>query len=198
MRSVKPMQTAKIGYFIMSAVFCAVGILLILFPQMSAYTLCQMLGAILVLYGAIKMIGYFSRDLYRLAFQYDLAFGMLIMLIGLILLAVPGRAMSFLFIVLGILILTDGLFKIQISLDARRFGIRKWWLIFSLAVLSGILGLLLVIRPAESMQFIMALLGISLLCDGILSFCVALLLVKIIRNQHPDVIEIDYSELGKD
>lgn len=182
MRSVKPMQTAKIGYFIMSAVFCAVGILLILFPQMSAYTLCQMLGAILVLYGAIKMIGYFSRDLYRLAFQYDLAFGMLIMLIGLILLAVPGRAMSFLFIVLGILILTDGLFKIQIALDARRFGIRKWWLIFSLAVLSGILGLLLVIRPAESMQFIMALLGISLLCDGILSFCVALLLVKIIRE----------------
>ena len=64
---------------------------MILFPQMSAYTLCQMLGAILVLYGAIKMIGYFSRDLYRLAFQYDLAFGMLIMLIGLILLAVPGQ-----------------------------------------------------------------------------------------------------------
>ena len=127
-----------------------------------------------------------------------LGFAFLIMLIGLILLAVPGRAMSFLFIVLGILILTDGLFKIQIALDARRFGIRKWWLIFSLAVLSGILGLLLVIRPAESMQFIMALLGISLLCDGILSFCVALLLVKIIRNQHPDVIEIDYSELGKD
>ena len=53
MRSVKPMQTAKIGYFIMSAVFCAVGILLILFPQMSAYTLCRMLGAILVLYGII-------------------------------------------------------------------------------------------------------------------------------------------------
>lgn len=198
MRSVKPMQTAKIGYFIMSAVFCAVGILLILFPQMSAYTLCRMLGAILVLYGIIKMIGYFSKDLYRLAFQYDLAFGMLIMLIGLILAAVPGRVMPFLFIVFGILILTDGLFKIQIALDARRFGIRKWWLVFSLAVLSGVLGLLLVIRPAESMQLIMALLGISLLCDGILSFCVALLLVKIIRNQHPDVIEVNYSELGKD
>ena len=115
MRSVKPMQTAKIGYFIMSAVFCAVGILLILFPQMSAYTLCRMLGAILVLYGIIKMIGYFSKDLYRLAFQYDLAFGMLIMLIGLILAAVPGRVMPFLFIVFGILILTDGLFKIQIA-----------------------------------------------------------------------------------
>ena len=142
MRSVKPMQTAKIGYFIMSAVFCAVGILLILFPQMSAYTLCRMLGAILVLYGIIKMIGYFSKDLYRLAFQYDLAFGMLIMLIGLILAAVPGRVMPFLFIVFGILILTDGLFKIQIALDARRFGIRKWWLVFSLAVLSGVLGLL--------------------------------------------------------
>lgn len=198
MRSVKPMQTAKIGYFIMSAAFCAVGILLILFPQMSAYTLCRILGAILVLYGVIKMIGYFSKDLYRLAFQYDLAFGILIMLIGLILAAVPGRVMSFLFIVFGILILADGLFKIQIALDARRFGIRKWWLVFSLAVLSGMLGFLLVIRPAESMQFIMALLGISLLCDGILSFCVAFLLVKIIRNQHPDVIEIDYSELGKD
>lgn len=198
MRSVKPMQTAKIGYFIMSAIFCTVGVLLILFPQVSALTLCRILGAILILYGVIKMIGYFSKDLYRLAFQYDLAFGILIDLIGLILLAVPSRVMSFLFIVFGILILTDGLFKIQIALDARSFGIRKWWLVFSLAVLSGVLGLLLILRPVESMQFIMALLGVSLLCDGVLSFCVAFLLVKIIRHQHPDVIEIDYSESGKD
>ena len=33
----------------------------------------------MLLFGFIKMIGYFSKDLYRLAFQFDLASGILLM-----------------------------------------------------------------------------------------------------------------------
>ena len=51
---------------------------------------------------------------------------------------------------MGIAILADGLFKIQIAMDARRFGIGTWWLILCLAVLTGFVGLLVVFRPAES------------------------------------------------
>ena len=60
--------------------------------------------------------------------------------------------MSFLCIVFGIPVLADGLFKIQIALDAKRFGIEKWWIVMLLAALTCVIGLLLVIRPSEAAQ----------------------------------------------
>ena len=136
MRSVVPMKTAKIGYLVISVLFCVLGIVLIAAPGTSVVWLGRLLGIGMIVFGAIKLVGYFSRDLFRLAFQYDLAFGILLIALGIVTLARPGGAMSFLCIVFGIPVLADGLFKIQISLDAKRFGIEKWWVVLLLAALN--------------------------------------------------------------
>ena len=78
MRSVVPMKTAKIGYFVISVLFCVLGIVLITSPGTSVVWLGRLLGVGMIVFGAIKLVGYFSRDLFRLAFQYDLAFGILL------------------------------------------------------------------------------------------------------------------------
>ena len=195
MRSVVPMKTAKIGYLVISVLFCVLGIVLIAAPGTSVVWLGRLLGIGMIVFGAIKLVGYFSRDLFRLAFQYDLAFGILLIALGIVTLARPGGAMSFLCIVFGIPVLADGLFKIQISLDAKRFGIEKWWVVLLLAALTCVIGLLLVIRPSEAARALMVLMGISLLLDGILNICVAWLCVKIVRNQRPDALDEDYEEL---
>ena len=195
MRSVRPMQVAKTGCIVMSVLFCALGALLLFMPELSATLIGVLIAAMLIVFGLIKLTGYFSRDLYRLAFQYDLAFGILLIALGIVTLARPGGAMSFLCIVFGIPVLADGLFKIQISLDAKRFGIEKWWVVLLLAALTCVIGLLLVIRPSEAARALMVLMGISLLLDGILNICVAWLCVKIVRNQRPDALDEDYEEL---
>ena len=76
-------------------------------------------------FGAVKLMGYFSRDLYRLAFQFDLAYGILLIVLGLIVLVRPVQLVSFFCLVLGICILADGLFKIQAASDSKRFGLRR-------------------------------------------------------------------------
>ena len=195
MRSVVPMKTAKIGYLVIAVLFWVLGIGLIAAPGTSVVWLGRLLGIGMIVFGAIKLVGYFSRDLFRLAFQYDLAFGILLIALGIVTLARPGGAMSFLCIVFGIPVLADGLFKIQISLDAKRFGIEKWWVVLLLAALTCVIGLLLVIRPSEAARALMVLMGISLLLDGILNICVAWLCVKIVRNQRPDALDEDYEEL---
>lgn len=194
LRSVVPMRIAKIGYIIMSLVFCIVGALLAFFPELSLELVGRTLGIAMIIFGGIKLVGYFSRDLYRLAFQYDLEFGILLVVLGLIVLIKPVNVINFIFIALGIAILADGLFKVQIAVDSKKFGIGTWWLILSLAILTGIVGLLLVFRPAENAKLLTVLLGISLLAEGILNFCVAVVTVKIIRHQQPDVIETDQYE----
>lgn len=194
-RSVTPMRAAKTGYIVMSIVFCVVGVLFIALPARSAVMIGRVLGAAMAAFGVVKLVGYFSKDLYRLAFQYDLEFGILLIALGVIVLLRTNGVMDFICIAAGVSILADGLFKIQIAIDARRFGIRDWWLILLLAVVTGGVGLLLVFRPWESVQVLTVLLGAALLAEGVLNLCVALSTVKIVKNQRPDVIETEYFEV---
>ena len=198
MRSVAPMKTAKIGYIVMSVLFCVLGVVLLFTPGVSALWIGRLLGIGLILFGAIKLVGYFSRDLFRLAFQYDLAFGLLLMVLGIVTLSHPGDALSFLCVMFGIPVLADGLFKIQIAMDSRQFGIRNWWLVLVLAALTCVVGVVLVFRPMTGVRALPALMGLSLLCDGVLNLSVALCTVKIVDYQRPDVIETDDYEIGKD
>lgn len=198
MRSVAPMKTAKIGYIVMSVLFCVLGVVLLFTPGVSALWIGRLLGIGLILFGAIKLVGYFSRDLFRLAFQYDLAFGLLLMVLGIVTLSHLGDALSFLCVMFGIPVLADGLFKIQIAMDSRQFGIRNWWLVLVLAALTCVVGVVLVFRPMTGVRALTALMGLSLLCDGVLNLSVALCTVKIVDHQRPDVIETDDYEIGKD
>ena len=198
MRSVAPMKTAKIGYIVMSVLFCVLGVVLLFTPDVSALWIGRLLGIGLILFGVIKLVGYFSRDLFRLAFQYDLAFGLLLMVLGIVTLSHPGDALSFLCVMFGIPVLADGLFKIQIAMDSRQFGIRNWWLVLALAALTCVVGVVLVFRPMTGVRALTALMGLSLLCDGVLNLSVALCTVKIVDHQRPDVIETDDYEIGKD
>lgn len=194
MRSVTPMRIAKIGYIVMSVMFCIAGALFIALPDISITMIGISMGIAMIVFGIVKLVGYFSRDLFRLAFQFDLELGILLLVLGLIVLIRPDNLMTFICIALGISILTDGLFKVQIALDSKRFGIKSWWVILALAVVTGTIGVFLIFRSAKSAQFLTVLLGVSILAEGILNLYTVISTVLIIKHQQPDVIEIEYSE----
>ena len=73
MRSVVPMRVAKLGYIALSSLMCAFGLTLMIWPGISLKVFALCAGITLIAFGVIKVVGYLSRDLYRLAFQYDLA-----------------------------------------------------------------------------------------------------------------------------
>lgn len=196
MSSIKLMKTAKTGYIVMSVLFCLLGIMLIAIPEFSVSVLAAVFGIMLILFGIFKIIGYFSRDLFRLAFQYDLALGLLLIVLGIITILKTDNVMAFISIVLGIYVLADSLLKIQIALDAKVFGIRKWWAILVSAIAAGIIGCLLIIRPYEGADILVILSGFSLLLEGILNLVTVLTAVKIIRKKAPeraDEVIIDIS-----
>lgn len=195
MRSSAPMRAAKTGYITVSLIYCILGLILVIHPDFSARLVGIVCGVCLIIFGAVKILGYCSKDLFRLAFQFDLAAGIMLIALGIIVMIKPDDIMNLLCVVLGISVLMEGLFKIQVAMDSKRFGIRRWWLIMAAAILSGVTGVLLVFRPDESMTFLLILLGLSLLCSGILNLITVLTAVKIVENQQPDVIEITAKEI---
>ncbi|MBO4414632.1 MAG: DUF308 domain-containing protein [Lachnospiraceae bacterium] len=189
MRSIAPIRVAKIGYIIMSCVFCAVGILFMTHTELSAELLARVFGSALILFGGIKILGYFSKDLFRLAFQYDLEFGFILLVLGLIVLIKPKEFTEYIFMAMGIAMLADSLFKIRIAFDSKRFGITSWPLTLCLAIINGMFGIGLMFRPWEAAGLMTVFFGASLLAEGIMNLCVSISMVKIVRNQLPDIIE---------
>lgn len=198
LRSVFPMKFAKYGYILISASFCAAGIAMIACTALPAQLVSDFFGAAMLAFGAVKLVGFFSRDLYRLAFEYDLQFGVLLLVLGAVVLLRYENALRFLCAVFGVSMIADGLFKIRTALDARRFGLRLWWLTLTLAALSACVGMVLTFRPAETTRAITKLLGTALLTEGVLNLSIALSMVKIIDHQRPDVIDMDIHEIWEE
>lgn len=190
-------KSAKAGYLAMSLIFCALGVFLMIEPDISVSIIGVILGAVLCVFGVIRLLGYFSGDIFRLAFEHDLAFGILFTSLGVITLVHPDKAMSFLCVLYGIAVMADSLFKMQMSLDAKRFGIIKWWLIMLLAVLSCIAGAVLVLRPQEGGSVLAAVMGVSLFADGLLNLCVGLCAVKITKDEKK-IVEPEYYKIDKE
>lgn len=195
MRSIAPMRIAKTGYVVMSILFCVLGTGLILHADIGTRLLGTLLGIALIFFGIVKIVGYFSKDLFRLAFQYDLEFGSVLAVLGIAVLVHPIHAVNLIVIAMGVLIMADAFFKLRIARDSREFGIGDWWFIFGGAIVAGLLGLLLMFRPGNSAEALITLLGIALVAEGILNLSVAVCTVKIVKNQFPDNIDPDLEDI---
>ena len=112
-----------------------------------------------------------------------LSSGILMLVLGASLLLHTEGSLSFFCTVLGILILTDGLFKVQIAVEARTFGIPQWPLLLAAAFVTACFGCVLIFRPSLQVQLMGRLLGVSLILDAILNTITMLTTVKIIRSQ---------------
>lgn len=194
MRSVAPMRAAKIGGIIVSVLLCALGVFMMLRPEASAYALSIACGVIFILLGVMKLVGYFSKDLYRLAFQYDLAFGLLVIAVGVVILSRPGEMMGLMCVILGLCILADGLFRVQTALNAKHFGLPLWWLILVWAIVTGIMGFLLLLRSGIGGRALMIFMGAALVAEGLLNIDTIVTAVKIVKNQRQDIIDAEFYE----
>ena len=194
MRSTVPLKAAKTGYIIVSAIMILLGILMIIMPETSVSVIGTVCSIFMIIVGVIKLIGYFSKDLFRLAFQYDLIFGILLIILGAVMLLHPENLIKVICVVIGISILADGLIKIKTAIDSKTFGLKYWWLILAAAIISCVIGAFLLFRPFESAVTVAIIIGISLVADGAMNLCTAITAIKIIDHQRPDLIDADFDE----
>lgn len=170
------------------------GILFISFPSASAVAICCAVGILITLFGLVKIISYFSNDLFRLAFQFDLALGIFSVAAGVIIILHPGNIAALMPVIIGVFVLVDGAMKIQTSHDAKLFGLAYWWGILVFGILSCICGLLLIMNPFEGASALMILLGISLIADGIQNLWITAYTVKSMKPK-ADYIDAEFHDI---
>ena len=182
-RATAPLWAAKVAYSTLAALWCVLGGWLWLAPaRLDPAMLSRLIGTGLLLFGAVRLLGYLARDLYRLAFQDDVPLGVGAALLGAGLLWRPEAGSAFLSGSLGVFCLLDALFKGRAARQAGRFGIRCWRWLCLLAAGGLLAALWLLVAPWGGQKP----LGAALLAEGLLHVGMAAGTIKIIRNQVPD------------
>lgn len=195
MNSLRTLKIARNGYIVMAVIFCILGLFLMVNPTEAMKIICVLAGILFIADGIIKIIGYFSRDFYCLAFQFDLGFGILMIAIGILILVKRESILRLIFVIFGLVILADALLRIQMSVEAKKFGLKLWWVLLAVAIATGVFGMLLLIDPAGGAKLTVIFTGTAFLLEGILKLCVVIYTVKL-RNGSNVVYEEDFTEIG--
>ena len=156
------MKRIKALYITISVLSLLAGIALVIWPGASVITICYVVGSAAILVGAVRLAGYFSKDSYNLNFQFDFAMGLVFLILGTVLIFHPGDTVAVLHFSVGILVLVDSVFKLQTALDAKHFGLKKWWVMLLCALLCAGLGLVLVILPFRTAEILVKVTGAAL------------------------------------
>jgi uncharacterized membrane protein HdeD (DUF308 family) len=186
-----------------SVVTLLVGLCLVIWPTISATTLCTLLGVVLTLVGIARIACYLHRGIYQPIYRYSLPCGLVDTLIGVLLLLHPYDATALFPLLIGVLMVADGIFKLSLSIEYCHRKIGGWWKSMLLALLGIVLGFLLLLHPFESAAVIMTLVGVALIADSVQNLYVILRTAarvqKLIAQENSavtaDYIDVDYEDV---
>ena len=139
---------------------------MVLYPETSSKFITYLIAIITMLYGAYNLILYLKH---RVAFVYpsQLVKGLLGMCFGVLILIDPSVIMVSSPIVLGAIVIMDGVNKLQNAFDIRNMGFTRWWILVIMAVLVIIIGFMMIFYPLASLLSIIVFVGIGLLVNGV-------------------------------
>ena len=150
-----------------------IGILIVRNPGGTVSTIIKIAGWILVVAGAVALLGYALDRKRGLASYADIVVGVLILACGIMFVVTPETFVRFIGIIFGILLLVHGCSQIATGFRNRKIQDEKWVVALLLGLLCFILALLIIINPFSTVATLMLIIGLSLIIDGLSAIIVA-------------------------
>lgn len=162
---------------IFAIAFAVLGILLLLIPFAIYDFLGYLLGGAAVAFGGYLLVLYFMRKRSASILAVDLFAGILLAAFGITCLGMHARVTGYTAVIFGLLLIAGSILKFQNAIDLFRIGMIRWWIVFILAAISVVFGILLLTRPLflqDTDSFLLAA-GIFLLYDSCSDFASVIL-----------------------
>ena len=119
------MKNFRKSYAFSSIAFILVGLALLLWPALSLRLVCGLFGLVILIKGISSLVGY-ARSEVRTVFHYfGWVFGAAATALGVFLLIKPETVVSVLPILVGLIVIFDGVMRIQSALELRNAGYQQ-------------------------------------------------------------------------
>lgn len=120
---------------ISAVVFLILGIIIVNNPDTIISTVSYILGGFLTIAGLIKIISYFSEK-GNLDFEnYDLVYGIITAVVGLIFISHVTILESIFSILIAVWLIYEGLVRCTSAMKLKKYNIKVWWIVLVSALL---------------------------------------------------------------
>ena len=150
-----------------AAGYILLGLFLVLKPDTSVRAICYGCGVIAAAYGLLHVL-----QCRKGKAKGELILGVIFIALGVFCLITPQTVVSFLPFLLGVVLMLDGISKIQRALDAI-----GWGKLLTIGILLMIVGVALLFNPFGAVKMTMVFFGACLLIDGALDLLFLLIVL---------------------
>ena len=162
-----------------SIVFIILGIILIAKADVAVKVISYVLGLLFIIYGVIKTIqGIQLQNNNYEAYNYELVFGIMSIVIGIVTMYYGRAIETILRIILGIWIIYSSLIKFTLTLKMRQLELRAWGYSFLLSCIMFICGLLIILNSGA----LIATIGIIMIVYSIVDIIDDIICIKNIND----------------
>ena len=156
------------------------GLLLVVYPESSRNLIAYVLGIAIVVYGIVSLTTYFVINVQDTLPTNHFVTGIMAIVAGLVIIFRQQLLLDIIPILLGLVIITDGIDKLQSAVVAKRIGSPQYSTYIVLAAVSIILGLVVMffLNGAELQKTLFVVIGVSLIYCGVSDIFVILFIAE--------------------
>lgn len=163
---------------LVSIAFILLGLMLAFKPDTTFSLIVNIIGCIIIIFGIVKIFNYLKLKKEFNLFEYDLLFGIVGIVLGLVVI-VFGRDVANIFrVIIGIWIIYNAILKIQISLYLKRGVAPVWSYTLIGAVLMLVCGLFITFKT----NAVISTIGIFVIIYAVMDLIENLITLKNFKN----------------
>ncbi len=175
-------------HYLISLMFVAVGAVFIVYTQINMTFICYFFGCVFALAGIVSILTYMIRDVSSGYYRLDLVYGVMAAFAALLFYTKKDIVGEYFPIIIGCLLLGNGVIKLQHSIDMKRIDrkmkkVTEMWLvvmIFALMCISA--GFICVYLTPEKERTLFVFVGISLIVAGVTDIFTHIVFNKKVRT----------------
>lgn len=183
------------GNWLVTSILCIVfGLVLIIWPNVIADAACYVLGGVLVVVGIVHLALFFWRHEVVPIASVNLIFGIILIVLGIVIIKNPEFVQALFPVIAGGIIVIHGVVDLKYSLNLSSGKYQYWWVALLFAILTILLGVLLIFNPFEALDLLFRIVGIVLLVDGATEFWIGYQLKRIVKMEAlpgAEIIDVD-------
>lgn len=161
-----------------SLLFAIIGIVLMVNPEGTIKLASNALGILFILIGSYKILTYFmTKGKYEL-YNYDIAYGIMAIIIGIVTIVYSRQIVSMFRIIIGIWILYSSVMRITFSLKLRKIDSYAWIGGLIIALLMLVCGLFIIFNEGA----ILVTIGTAILIYSVLDMVESGIFIKNVKK----------------
>lgn len=175
---VKIIKKTGVQSLISSIIFAILGIILIIAPETTVKVISYMLGIMFMLVGIYKIISYFSNKGNYDFYNYDMAFGIIAIILGIITIAYSREIGTIFRILIGLWIIYSSIIRFSLSMKLKTLGTNIWSYSLFIAIIMFICG----IYTLMTSNIIVMTIGVVILIYAILDIIESIIFLSNMKD----------------